>query len=329
MTQAKVSKSGFGTAARAIRAISRQQEPAFGKAYVPAIKATREEAPGRSEFSLYPSQKFDRSIHCLSRSELAVAVMLDYHPAVFEVWEQHLIPNLPMPHPMSFHPLGSGIHYPHLKGLINVAEERHAERYLPRTLWDSRAEIEILNNWIGDFMVFVADDQGPPYCVNLSIKLKHEDFGRRALSIGMTKREITKLERLQMRHRLEVDVYASGRIPTRQIAAEVELDRTLVANLKRLGWAAADVTSPTEQDIERIQHAFAIGVANRETPNDVAGRLRSQFNYPCRWTLDTFYSLVWNRSICIDLYRPVDPDYRLFPEVESPLDRMSNWIKRD
>lgn len=71
--------------ARVRRILQRQSKPAWGKAYVPSIRATPAEAPRCSRPTiLRPAKLGLRDMHLLSNPEAAAAILALYHPSVWD-----------------------------------------------------------------------------------------------------------------------------------------------------------------------------------------------------------------------------------------------------
>jgi hypothetical protein len=170
------------TAARVRTIMKRQVPPRWGPSYLPAILATRGEAPSKSGALTMPSEKFQRDMHAGSRAERPFISLALMHPRLFEFKEQHILSPTPSVHPLVGHPRARGIALPVTSGTVNIAERLGVLAMHPQVLEkfkgpEGPSERWIPGPWIGDHLPFLTDDQGP-YCVSWDVKRYEGDHGK-------------------------------------------------------------------------------------------------------------------------------------------------------
>jgi len=179
------------TVSRVDQIASRQFPIRHGVDYIPAILATREEAPAISRPAIRYSQRLGRDFHALSVPELKAIVLALYHPRVFDVQENYAYNHGPGTHPLASHPFGCALQLPPTQGTLAHAERLHVLPLHPRArltedeaavdkkdalpAQDETPEDEGAIEWepafyIGDLLVYVSDEQGP-YLLDWDIKL--------------------------------------------------------------------------------------------------------------------------------------------------------------
>ncbi len=166
------------TRARLTEILRRQDPPAFGPTYEPAIKATREEAPSNCRPAFVWSDRLQREISTLSEPERDVLAIVLYADRFFELHEQRMLPILNSPHPLAGHPRAIGLELPTSRGTLEIADELRYLKFHPVVAGKDTEEgdaTSVPGCMIGDLLLFVEDRRGP-FCVNLDIKSTREEF---------------------------------------------------------------------------------------------------------------------------------------------------------
>lgn len=309
------------------RIMQRQQTPRFLSQYQPAVLATKEEAPSISYAIQRWSNKNQRVIHCLSNQEAAFSEILEYHPNVVEYMEQHMLPNVPTPHPLTMHPLSGRRTLPRLEGILATGRSMGAQAFLPRFILDKKGN-PFHGLWIGDFLVIVRDSDGI-YAVNFSIKSCMDDFCFTPPQLHHTDGEKKRMIRAAMRHRIEEAMFAQAGIATRFIAVKETLSPCLIANLARMRRSAHEVNVRTPQLEQVVLDRFQKGIIKRSTPAEIFESLRNEYQYETYDMNVCFQYLMWTRQLRVDLEQPIANHRRLMPELHDPLIKWNPWFQRN
>lgn len=318
------------TEARHREILRRQDPPAWGKSYEPAIRAVREEAPAQSRPSQVWWGKIGRNLHVLSLPELWVLVIVLYCPRIWELQEQRMLPFLPTPHPLSGHPRAAGMILSAMSGTLAVAErlgvlKLHPVIYVASADKDQTKDI-IPGAWIGDILAFLEDREGP-YCVNLSVKHTRIEFSRPVVGVSV-KTDMRKAEqREHARQLVEIELYKEAGIPTHQIPGN-ELNEIVVANLMQiLLWQKRETNLPIDarQDLVGIlNEGMAVGKSALEVITTWSGSNYKKL-YDAKIVL---YRAIWHRELRVDLFQYFFLDYPLVPESRDVLDLYGHWFQR-
>jgi len=181
--------------------------------------------------------------------------------------------------------------------------------------------------WIGDFLLFLLDEQGP-YCINLTVKATEADF--HVPSVGVKLNTDMKRAAMQeeIRHRVEKILYDDVGIPTIRVAGD-QLNTTLRANLEQIhGWqrrAHPFDESQHEEILARLREGMWSGLSGLE----VIHHLIVEHNYSLYDLKIVMYQAIWKRQLRIDLYQYFFIERPLIPERKDVLDEFKHWFKRD
>ena len=172
---------------RLAQIIQRQDPPGFGANYVPAIKASREEAPPRSRPAWVWWERVGRDLSTLSSVERSMLMPCLYNPSLWEVHEQRMLPTMPRPHPLNGHPKACGLILPPMRGTVDVADSLGLLRFHPLVsvpIDPGSNECErVPFPWMGDLLLFLEDADGP-YNVNLDIKWDPKEFEQAGIDMA-------------------------------------------------------------------------------------------------------------------------------------------------
>jgi len=305
----------------------RQEKPAWGPDYQPAMRATRAEAPRISRPTILHPRKLGRDMHLMSDPETAFALLALFHPAVFDIHEQHVISALPALHPLSGHPKAEGLRLSDLPGSIAVAEamgilDRHPKLFIAGL---GESGVWVPFPYIGDLLLFLCDKEGP-YCTNWTVKNRVEEFRAKRLLPGM-RRHKARTEVDDERHQLEATHFAGARIRTvQQALADISID--LVRNLRNLhGWDARDY-----QIDESTREAVTAAMRATVGSSTIAFHRMRELSQSEGCSLEVVKAItnraIWHREIRVDLFRPMPVDRPLRAERVDPLVKYANWFRR-
>ena len=334
------------TVSRVDQIASRQFPIRHGADYIPAILATREEAPAISRPAIRYSQRLGRDFHALSVPELKAIVLALYHPRVFDVQENYAYNHGPGTHPLASHPLGCALQLAPTQGTLAHAERLNVLPLHPRArltehevaaeeqdalpAQDETPEDDGAIPWepafyIGDLLVYVSDEQGP-YLLDWDIKLlkgQHAQPGpgtlakrhSRAAKVRAAARDaVTRAYDTELNIRLV------------RVAGE-EIDDDVVANLFQLfGWHHYRLhRSPAER--ADLEQALAASMRNGVSPICLLPTWTER-----GWAREEFqavlYQAIWERRTRVDLFRPVLINRPLKPEKRDVLEVYGSWFKR-
>lgn len=334
------------TVSRVDQIASRQFPIRHGSDYIPAILATREEAPAISRPAIRYSQRLGRDFHALSVSELKAIVLALYHPMVFDIQENYAYNHGPGTHPLASHPLGCALQLPSTQGTLAHAERLHVLPLHPRTrltedeaaaaeqdappAQDEAPEEDGASEWepafyIGDLLVYITDQQGP-YLVDWDMKLltgQHAQPGPGTL----TKRHSRAAKARAAARDAVIHAYDEELNIRLVRGAGEEIDDDVAANLFQLfGWHHYTVPrSPAER--AELEQALAASMSNGVSPISLLptwtkrGWARQEFQA-------VLYQAIWERRIRVDLFRPVLINRPLKPETRDVLEVYGSWFKR-
>jgi hypothetical protein len=318
------------TYARLTEILRRQDPPKFGSAYEPAIRATREEAPSNCRPAFVWSSLLRREVSTLSTPEREVLSIALYCAWLIDLQEQRMLPFGPSPHPLSGHPLAAGQMLPEFKGTLEVANRLNYLRYHPtihRPKQDSAEGGEVPGCFIGDFLLFLRDRNGP-FCVNLNVKSTRAEFT--APQVGVTvKTDMARASAAERaRHEIERNLYQDVGIRTVEIASD-ELPKILVANLLQLSLWQKRRHTLTQEEVETVIEAFNHGLDSGASALDVITATELSHRIGPYEQKIVLYQGIFSRRIRPDLFDChffIDRPMR--PESKDALEVFAAWFRR-
>lgn len=327
---------GFNTQpgdARLQQILKRQQSPGFGKDYIPAILATREEAPSHSRPMQISSEKMQRALHALSEGESNLIVMGLYCPKVFDLNEQRMLACQSVPHPLSEHPKARHLSLSSTRGTLTIAEELKALKIHPTvSVPDPEAEGKMMRvpfPFIGDLLWFLEDEIGP-YCVNWTIKGSREEFEikkRFGLPINPKSSATRDSWKAAMRHGIEEVYHRDFDIRTQRITSN-DYSHDVARNLKQIyDWAERPMALSVDiqqRILQWLQTALVSGISPLQMCTELAGEPFVNF-YDVKLVM---YRAIWERKLRVDLFQPMPFDQPLLPEKWDILEVYGSWFER-
>lgn len=311
--------------------LRRQDPPGFGAHYVPAIKASREEAPARSRPAWVWWDRAQRYLSTLSSVERAILMVCLYNDRIWEIHDQRMLPALPRPHPLAGHPKADGLVLSPMRGTLEIAENLGVLPFHPIVHVPADGGLpgftDVPFPWVGDFLLFLDDDEGP-YCVNLTIKAHPDDFAHAEVAGPQRVRQANiSREKAMARHAVEQQVYADAGIRTVRLTQE-DYDAEVVATLTQLHlWHRRKASFDADQRrtiLDNFQAALANGIPLLE----VLYTLSTRYGWNADALKVAFFQAVWQRELRVDLYSPIFIDQPLKPETRDVLDVYGHWFRR-
>lgn len=305
--------------------------PKWGSAYEPANAMDDLDAPGCSRPRNIFSPSLGRWIHAQSRNESYPVLLALHCPLIFELHEQKMLQFNPSAHPLSTHPNARGLELPRLRGTLALAEELKGLNHHPmvRAPKDHpRFPGKLFPfPYIGDLLLFLIDELGP-WCVNWSIKLDLEDFKRTFQARNKFPSEKDR-EKAEFRHELEKHYYLDGLISTHHLAGKM-IDRELRVNLKTLHhWWARGPEEPRALLVEgEMVEWYRQQIPKNRIMFDMEREGADKFHttvHDAKWILKKG---IFSRTLRVDLFRTVQDNLPLYPEIEDPFVRYGNWFSR-
>lgn len=306
--------------------LRRQEIPRWGADYDPAIHATREEAPGMSWAAQVPSEKLGRTVHLLSSAETAIYFLAAYHPRLFDLHEQRMLPMVPTSHPLAGHPLAAGLALPPFKGTLDVVKR------LGRTHPAVTAEVDGTQfrppfPYIGDQLLFLEDDQGP-YCVNWTCKDRMESFNQRRPDDPIPKDPEKSKAYAQFRFAMERTLYSDAGIRT-HAATKEEIPRRLLHNLRILYSSTMKPIPYAQRRRRDLVEEFRSCIDSGVPPNEIILR-RTRGSLEETERMETlFFQAVFRREIRVELSEPIFTCKPLIRERSDVLKLFDHWFRRN
>lgn len=320
------------TEARLKLIYQRQDEPRWGRHYIPSILATPQEAPSISRaMMLTPEKVGGRDFSVLSTPELAFSLLALYHPWVKEIHEEKMLSPEPRPHPLAGYPGIVGIELPPIRGIVDVAERLGFVGMLPRVRVQKPDKPDekhaVPFPFIGDLLLYIQKPKTDrTYCINWSIKGKAGDFKRPLANNLRRGGRAEAAQRILARHEIEKVYYRDVGISTLHLSGE-EFDPDLFANLRQLFIYHRRQVSLTDDQREEIVHRFQSGMEAGVAPMDVIARLAGASLHTADECRSCLYQAIWKRRLRVDLFKPIVLDRPLRPEERDVIDVQSDWFK--
>lgn len=308
--------------------LARQDPPKFGPAYVPSALATRAEAPSISRPAILQSRKLQRQIHLLGQPEVHAALLALYHDRLIDLHEQKMLWRWPFPHPMTGMPGIDATRLPPVRGTVEIAEclgylDLHPVVYVPDPEFPTR-KVRVPFPYQGDLLLFLSRPDGPPYCVNWTVKDKGDAFTKPGPSKKRPDSQEAKRAALA-RFEIEVAYYNDAGIRTQPVADE-DIDWHVWTNLAELFPYTMKPTTLEpgcrQEIVDAYRAAMMAGVPPMEVMLSLVQRRRCT-DYEARVV---FRQAIWERDLRVDLFQPVLVDYPLQPETVDVLDHYAGWF---
>lgn len=309
------------TLARLYEVLRRQDPPKWGSEYEPAIRATRDEAPSISRPAEVWAEKLRRHCHALSLVEQKALRLALFHPSLFELQEQRILSTEARPHPLVGHSLAVGLDLPGLRGTIDVCDRLDM---IKRHLWinvehpDGTGRVPVPAPFIGDFLLFMSDQDGP-YCVNWTIKGSADEFERRIVGVRPSRRAEKEAAAVCARHAIEERYYLDADIPTVRIVNR-DIPEQFSQNLQSLiltQHRAVAIGGDIYGEVcERLQASMQTG----QSPLELLLSVMHRYDLSLDLAKAIFYRAIWSRQIRPELMDEVIfIDRPLKPERNDPL----------
>jgi hypothetical protein len=303
--------------------------PGWGSNYKPAMLATREQAPSISRASQMRCSDLGRVIHAHSPGEQEAIFLALHNQALFELKEQQALSPFPAPHPLQAHPLTRGRALPSTRGTLQISMDLGLFAFHPKE-WELDAAGESAGwrplAWTGDLLLFMLDMNGP-YCVFWDVKSKRGEHAKAGPGDGLRPRGRRAEVRARARYEVQRKYFKDVGIRVVELARE-EIDRHVANNLRALfGWTARPVTLSAEAR-ERLSAALAEALDKGQPPIEVIEAERKRRDLSFEECKRYMYSLIWRRSLRVDLFQPVLIDCPLYPQSRDVLDVYRGWFMR-
>ena len=180
--------------------------------------------------------------------------------------------------------------------------------------------------WIGDYLLYLADDNGP-FCVNLNVKATAAGFKRSDDTNGSHEDSVIPDPKVELRHTAEAIYYQDAGITTHQVAANT-IDDIVVENLKVVMHWATPASRLPEDCRASIVEAFLYGMDGGSPPLEVMRALKLDQGLDEQDIKSAFYRGIYQRKIRVDLFMPVLFDAPLALEKVDVLELYKHWFRR-
>lgn len=301
--------------------LERQDVVRWGRDYLPAIRATTKEAPPGSKPDETYSALLQRKLQTLSVTETAAAAFGLFHPALFELKEQHMLSMKGTHHPLQGHPRARGMRLPTTVGTVQIAEGLGRVRDYPQVR-DTKAGRYIPVPLLGDLLLFLCDEEGP-YCIEWDVKRSEGHHGLPHDPSDCSDRDLRKAK-------LREEIYSRymGDLRIRIVRIHLEtFDKVLLENLQRLvllHWRPVNLHPELEAE---ILDAYRDAIRNGEPATNVIGRYAKR-GRPAGQVQAVLHHGLWYRQLRADLFTPIVEDWPLIPETRDPLEVYRDQFSR-
>jgi hypothetical protein len=293
--------------------LDRQSEVRWGRDYLAGIRATTKEAPPGSKPAETYSALLQRRLQTLSITETAAAAVALFHPALFELKEQHMLSLKDAHHPLHGHPRARGVRLPTTPGTVQIAEAMGRIRDYPQVK-DAKAGRYIPVPLLGDLLLFLCDAQGP-YCIEWDVKRSAGHHGLPFDPSDCSEREVRKA---QLREQIYTQYLGDLRIRIVRIHLQT-FDKVFLDNLQRLvllHWRPVNLHPELEAE---VLEAYREAIRNGEPATNVIGRYAKRGRPPGQLQA-VLHQGLWYRQLRADLFTPIVEDWPLIPETRDPLE---------
>jgi hypothetical protein len=310
--------------------MKRQDHATWDTSYVPAILASRGEAPSVSHALTIISKKLaGREVHLLSLSELFAALLGLYHPNVVGLQEQRMLSTTPRQHPLHNFPNVIAAGLTSFKGMIDVAERLGYLQRLPRVYAiDKGARRGIVFPYVGDLLWAVRGANGGYYCINWSVKDSESAFKRPFQYQRLITRTDQVSEGPLARHELERTYYSDAGIRTVLVAGDA-INEHVRSNLRHLFLHHSRAITINEAEKLELLARFQSCLETGTPPSELIVRLTGAGKYSLEDCKNIFYQGIWHRRLRIDLLRPVLINRPLHPETQDITELYADWFSED
>jgi hypothetical protein len=302
---------------------SRQSTSAWVQNYKPGTRATRGEAPSISNPTLIRRcPKFGRDLHALSHTELKCLMLGLWLDNIIDVNEQKVLQPFESPHPLTNHPLATGLRLPKLKGMYSAYKTLGAEDLYPLVNLGKSHESRIIPMLFeGDILFYLKDDIGP-YCVNWTVKASEEQFYKKNPDEISVLQSPEEKERVAIRHAAEDLYYDDAGIPTHRITAK-NFSINFNRNLKTAYSWSLRLNSKLKELVPITKLVIENTMGSGDTGVDFGLYICKRYKVTTyEWRI-ILYSLIWLRKININLEKPFFIDQ---PLTSHKKDNAEPWL---
>lgn len=323
--------------ARVDQAYRRQVPQRWGADYEPALRSVPGEAPPGSTPMAFRSGRLGRTMHALSKGEAYFMALALYHPAVWDVHEQHILHPYPSAHPFAHHPAYRHRPWPSTVGTLRILDgwgcvRRHPSvtRSDPPSRGGDRQASggdvrKLIRPWIGDVLVFISDDAGP-YVIEWDVKDvagRHGKPWAGNWTASNSKRSIASAE---LRDRAYQRYMEELGIPIRRVSKD-QVDACVLNNLIRLMARNQQPLTIPQAQVDDIETALQDALRSGETPARALRRV-VRGDQALIASLQVLDRAIWERRLRVDLTKEILNDRPLTPEAIDLLDLHADLFRR-
>lgn len=307
--------------------LERQIPRRFGRDYIPAIFATREEAPPKARPARIRSLRFGRQLHPLSEPEIYAIFLAMHHPWVVEIQEQRMLDRFEAPHPLFGMPNVDGTSLPMIKGTVAVADRLNCLDLHPFVTVQSRLDnsrVEVAFPLIGDLLLFIRN-KSKRYCINWNVKDVDSAFSEATIKGSIPSKK--ENEWAILRPMIEEEFYWDAEIRTVRVSLE-KIDKQLRRNLARAAIKSEREYLLDEGIEQALIHALIDSIELQIPPLEVFLAFSRKGLCTPDIGVQVLYRAIWTRQLKPDLYHPILEDYPMLPERRDVLEVYAEWFKQ-
>lgn len=304
--------------------------PGWDSQHTPAIKAKPRQAPSMSWAYRVEHPEFGTIINALSRAEYDLLFVALFHPTLFDLHDQFAFDVLPSVHPLHGHPDLIGTITPSHQGTLAIARDLGVMSSHPKTFMPSAIDPEdghwVARPLLGDFMLFLFDDQGP-YCLHFDIKHEEGAHDKPGPDVVASRQGDRSKSNASAKFRIKAQYLAEVGIRVVYLHPG-QVDLEVARNLRFLfAWTVRSSKLGADQQdqlIGLLQRAIEDGTP----PAMVISTCAAKYGWSPEECRRVLFQAIWTKRLRVDLFDAILIDQPLYPETRDVIDEYAHWFVR-
>ena len=298
--------------------------------HTPAIKAKPGQAPAMSWAYRVEHPEFGKIINALSRPEYDLLFVALFHPTLFDLHDQFAFDVLPGVHPLHGHPELIGVETPFHQGTLAIARDLGVIGSHPKTFMPSAIDPDggqwIARPLLGDFMLFLFDDEGP-YCLHFDIKHEEGAHDKPGLDVVTFRQGSRSKKNASAKFRIKAQYLAEVGIRVVYLHRG-QVDLEVARNLRFLfAWMVRASKLDADQIFQLIE-LFHRCIEDGTPPAIVISTCAGRYGWPPEECRRVLFQAIWTKRLRVDLFDAILIDQPLFPETRDVIDEYAHWFVR-
>lgn len=321
--------SSSPTKCEQMRARSRNA-PGWESQHTPAIQAKPRQAPSMSWAYRVEHPEFGKIINAISRPEYDLLFVALFHPTLFQLHDQFVFDLRPGVHPLHGHPYLIGANTPSHKGTLAIARDLGVMSAHPKTFMPSAIDPEdghwVARPLLGDFMLFLLDDQGP-YCLHFDIKHEKGAHDKPGPDVVASRQGDRSKNNASAKFRIKAQYLEELGIRVVYLHPG-QVDLEVARNLRFLyAWTVRPSKLGADQQDQLIEH-FQRGIEDGTPPAFVISTNAAKYGSTPEECRRVLFQAIWTRRLRVDLFDAILIDQPLYPETRNVIDEYAHWFVR-